>query len=229
MKYFTQHEVDQMFEMQYRDEVQFKLARYRQLNACAQKGGILFTGSSLMEQFPLEELCRKEGLNLPIYNRGISGFTTDDFLREIDTQLLDLKPSKVFMNIGSNDIRDDPAIPEGWLAHLTSNYHQILTQLRQQLPECAVYLMAYYPVNPDAACARTSRCAETLRVRTNQAIACANHQIELLAKSFGATFINVNSGLFDSQGRLKEEFTVDGIHLWPTAYGIVLNNLRPNL
>lgn len=34
-----------------------KVKNYRILNACAKRGGILFTGSSLMEQFPVCELA----------------------------------------------------------------------------------------------------------------------------------------------------------------------------
>ena len=39
-----------------------------------------------------------------IYNRGVSGLNTDEFLENIDTLLLDLEPSKIFINIGTNDI-----------------------------------------------------------------------------------------------------------------------------
>lgn len=47
-----------------------------------------------------------DGLDKVIYNRGIGGTTTDDFLAEIDTVLFDLRPSKIFINIGSNDFAE---------------------------------------------------------------------------------------------------------------------------
>ncbi len=229
MKTYTQQEVDQMFEERYHGEQQFKIEKYRQLNRFVPSGKVLFTGSSLMEMFPVDELCRSAGIDAPVYNRGVGGFTTDDFLREIDTQLLDLKPGKVFINIGTNDIRNDPAIPEGWLAHLTANYREILRRLRESLPDCDLYLMAYYPVNPDAKAAQQGWSVEALKVRTNEAIDRANQAVAQLAEEFGGTFINVNQGLTDEQGRLKEEFTLDGIHMCPAAYAVVLENLRPYL
>ena len=79
---------------------------YDDLNKIAQKGQILFTGSSLMEQFPVNEIAMSMGITKTIYNRGIGGTTTDDFLAHIGTVLLDLEPSKVFINIGTNDIHE---------------------------------------------------------------------------------------------------------------------------
>ena len=221
--------IEEIFQQRKQYERQLKIKRYRELNAHARKGQTLFTGSSLMEQFPVDELCRSFQIDTCVYNRGVGGFTTDDFLREIDTQLLDLEPSKIFINIGTNDIKNDPAIPEGWMAHLITNYTEILRRLRERLPDSTLYLMAYYPVNPDAAVAREGWSAQALKVRTNEAIAQANREVEKLAQAFSGTFINANKGLTDEQGRLKEAFTIDGIHMYPDAYAVVLENLRPYL
>lgn len=40
-----------------------------------------------MEQFPIAEIARNHGVEKMIYNRGIGGYTTDDFLTNIDTVL----------------------------------------------------------------------------------------------------------------------------------------------
>lgn len=58
-----------------------KAKNYQILNEHVKKGQILFTGSSLMEQFPIAEIARNHGVEKMIYNRGIGGYTTDDFLR----------------------------------------------------------------------------------------------------------------------------------------------------
>ena len=87
-----------------REEQALKVKNYKTLNRLVREGGILFTGSSLMEQFPVTEMAVSVGVKLPVYNRGIGGTTTDDFLREIDTVMLDLAPSVIFINIGTNDM-----------------------------------------------------------------------------------------------------------------------------
>ena len=82
---------------------EIKLKNYQYLNEVAIKGETLFTGSSLMELFPICEIARSRGVDDIIYNRGISGLNTDEFLQHIHPLLLDLQPSKVFINIGTND------------------------------------------------------------------------------------------------------------------------------
>lgn len=129
------------------EEWKTKKERQRCLNPLAKKGQILFTGSSLMEQFPVEELRMSMDVKQIIYNRGIGGFTTDQFLDNIGPMLLDLSPSKVFINIGTNDINEKLAEDGDWLGRLIGNYEKILARIKEELPDCRVYVMAYYPVN----------------------------------------------------------------------------------
>ena len=215
-----------IFAQRQKNEQNKKLTIFRQLNPYAKKGAVLFTGSSLMEQFPVAELCRSMEIDAVVYNRGIGGYTTDDFLNAMGPMLLDLQPGKVFINIGTNDIKDDPAIPEGWQTHLRTNYDAILGQLKAALPACDVYVMAYYPVNADADCAKNGFMYAALQVRTNEAVKEANAIAAELAEKYGYHYIDANAGLTDKEGRLKEEYTVDGVHMFPEAYAVVLKNLR---
>ncbi len=199
-----------------------KVKSFKALNQCAQKGQILFTGSSLMEQFPVSELSLSHGLGKVVYNRGIGGTTTEDFLREIDTVLLDLEPSVVFINIGTNDMRvwDDG---RDWLKSLLDNYEKILKICKERLPETKVYLMAYYPVNARVADEWTRQ--SMLRVRTNENVALANEKVSELAAKYGYEYIDVNQGLTDEDGNLKAEYTIEGVHMYASAYEVVFRNL----
>ncbi|WP_310601834.1 GDSL-type esterase/lipase family protein [Anaerosporobacter sp.] len=205
-----------------------KVNSYHQLNKNVQKGQILFTGSSLMEQFPVRELCLSQNINKIIYNRGIGGFTTDDFLSVIDTVLFDLSPSKVFINIGTNDIRYKEDSTE-WLPHLTDNLHLLFKQCKEKLPTTQFYLMAYYPVNAIFAQKYRKDMADVFKIRNNQNITLANKHLQQIADLFDYTYIDCNQGLTDEAGNLKEEYTVDGMHMYPHAYSIVLNNMKPYL
>ena len=200
---------------------------YDDLNKIAQKGQILFTGSSLMEQFPVNEIAMSMGITKTIYNRGIGGTTTDDFLAHIGTVLLDLEPSKVFINIGTNDIhqREDG---EPWQAHLLKNYRRILEILKEKLPQTEVYMMAYYPINADLPDTPEWTKA-AFRTRSNEALNDINGKLSALAQEMGCRFIDCNDGIKDEQGRQKAEYSKEGMHMYPAAYIQVFKALRQYL
>lgn len=205
-----------------------KLDRYRILNETARKGQILFTGSSLMEQFPIHELLMDEEMDCLIYNRGIGGFTTEDMLENMQEQIYGTEPSKIFINIGTNDMGK----PDYTLEKLMDNYKKILEQIKEHLPETEIYMMAYYPVNevdkktvlPDEEWAN-----HMFDNRNNFNIRLANQAVKQLAEKMGCRYIDVNEGLYDETGRLKKEFTLEGVHMYANGYRVVLSNLKKYL
>ena len=205
---------------------QFLFDRYKDLNRYVKEGQILFTGSSLMEHFPIEELRGSLDIGPVIYNRGIGGFTTDDFLECIDTVLLAPKASRIFRNIGTNDISERFNADGQWLEHLITNYELILNKLRESQPSCEVYLMAYYPANQKVIASDPGSLA-AFGFRTPERLREACRAVEMLSEKYHCHYINVNEGLTDARGDLKEEFTIDGVHMTPTAYVRILRNLMP--
>jgi lysophospholipase L1-like esterase len=202
-----------------------KKTRYRMLNKYAVKGQIVFTGSSLMESFPIDELQHSLKLDKIIYNRGLAGATTAELLDAMNECVFDLEPTKIFINIGSNDI--GAAVAGGYqLEKLLENYNEIMNRIHSRLPECRVYVMAYYPVNAkDEFGLDKYQKKEIFASRTNEKIQEANKAIELLAYEHNFNYIDVNRGLTDEEGDLKKEFTMEGLHLWPNAYAVILENL----
>ena len=69
--------LEQMIQEHMKQEHRTKARNFDILNKAAKKGQILFTGSSLMEQFPVVEMTMDMGLDYLVYNRGIGGTTTD--------------------------------------------------------------------------------------------------------------------------------------------------------
>ncbi len=211
-------------ELMHREQ-QDKLERYRILNQNVKKGEILFTGSSLMEQFPVNELLMTNGMDQVIYNRGIGGFTTTDMLEYMEEMVFGTEPSRIFINIGTNDIGS----PEYQLEALLERYEEIIVRIQERLPEAEINMMAYYPVNetdkiPEGEWGKTA-----FVTRTNENLNIANAAIENLAAKKGCRFINVNEGLADERGKLKKEYTIEGIHMYANGYQVVLQNLKKYL
>ncbi len=202
-----------------------RLERYRILNEKVKKGEILFTGSSLMEQFPIDELRMTEEMDAVIYNRGIGGFTTEDMLQCMEEMVFGTEPGKIFINIGTNDI----SRPEYRLEKFMENYGKIIGMIQERLPGAEIYMMAYYPVNevdkvPDDEWGRGM-----FATRNNENIRTANEAVKGLAEKMGCRYIDVNQGLTDENGRLKKAYTVEGIHMYANGYRVVLENLRKYL
>ena len=214
--------VFEFFEQNMRREQDEKLDRFRILNQEARKGEILFTGSSLMEQFPIHELMMNDGMDLVIYNRGIGGFTTRDMMEHMEEMVFGTEPSRIFINIGTNDMN----APDFSQDRLLENYKAILRQIQERLPAAEINVMAYYPVNevdkvPDGPWGKT-----LFVNRTNRTIDRLNQALEKLAEKLGCRFINVNKGLTDENGRLKKEYTIEGVHMYANGYRVVLDNLK---
>ena len=188
-------------------------------NQSAVKGQIVFTGSSLMEMFPIEEWVKELGQDAPIvYNRGVGGYRTTDLLPILDACVFELEPRKVFINIGTNDL-SDPDIP---IEKVMEQYDRIIAQIEEKLPGVMIYMMAYYPINYEAAAEEMKPC---LLIRTNEKIRAANEQVEKLAAKHGQKYINVNAPLMDEQGRLKAEYTIEGMHIKPEGYRAIFDDV----
>ena len=214
---------EQWAEMAQRQDRE-KLESYRQLNRLAKKGQAVFTGSSLMEQFPLNEMLQGEALPYRVYNRGMSGFVAPQLLQVLDVCVVELAPAHVFLNIGTNDMSRPDYRQEALLAC----YRRILEEILSHVPGVKLHLLAYYPVNPDLE-GQEGWAAEALRHRTNQVLREANRGVEALAREMGAEYLDLNAPLLDGQGRLRAQYTKEGIHLYPAGYQAVLGELLPVL
>lgn len=200
------------------NDKEMKVEKFREANKSVKAGQIVFAGSSLMEMFPINKLLDEHGGETIIYNRGIGGFVSHELLEVLDVCVLDLKPSAVFINIGTNDL-SDASIP---VSRLMENYDKIISRIEAAVPGVKIYLMAYYPVNYEAAAEDMKEC---LKVRSNEKINAANAEIKKLAKKHGQRYIDINANLKDEFGRLKAEYTIEGLHINKDGYRAIYDDI----
>lgn len=198
----------------------FELRReyYKTLNVNAEKGAIVMAGSSLCELFPINEMLMSRGIDIKVYNRGISGDTVSGYAGRADVCIYELSPRKLFINIGTNDLNGkDPDI-----GALVLRYEAFLREIMLKLPETKIYVLSYYPMNEKKHYSMPEHSD-----RTNRSINAANDAVRAMSDRLGLTWIDVNGGLRDENGELREEFTYDGMHMFPSGYGSVLDTLLP--
>lgn len=162
---------------------------------------IVFLGNSITERGEWNELLPGK----KIANRGIGGDNTFGVLARIDN-VIKLQPKKLFILIGINDL--GRGLPVEVIAN---NYKIMLDQLKAALPKTKIYLQSVLPLNEGILKYDYLKGKE-------QSIKALNEQIQQLAKEKGLTYINLHEVFADQDGRLKNEWTPDGIHLQPVAY-----------
>ena len=102
-------------------------------------------------------------------------------------------------------------------------YEKILDQVLTEIPDCRITLMAYYPVNYEAA---IEEMKPVLEIRSNEKIMLANQAVREMARRKGLRFIDVNDPLKDELGRLKAEYTIEGMHITEDGYRAIYPLVR---
>lgn len=202
-----------------------KVRNFHFLNEAAKKGEIVFTGSSLCEQFPISEMLQSIEPRIRVYNRGIGGDVTEGLLTRMEESVFELEPRKVFINIGTNDI----SRPGYTREKLYSNYKKILMLIKERLPETKIYIMSYYPVNREVPWIDAELLRNMFGARTNEELIAVNSGLEEMAKELDCTYIDVFSCLLDEKGNQRVEYTIDGMHMFANGYKVVLDRLLPYL
>ncbi|SHI77797.1 GDSL-type esterase/lipase family protein [Propionispora hippei] len=163
---------------------------------------IVFLGDSMTDEGNWSRLFPQ----YPVLNRGIGGDSTLGVLHRLQ-QVTDLKPAKVFLMIGTNDLCYNRSIPD-----IMENYQRIIDQVKQKSPETKIYVESVLPFNDELFPARNKR--------TNSNIKQLNRQIEQLAKNTGCRYLNLVPAFSDSNGRLPAVYTTDGLHLNELGYQV---------
>lgn len=207
---------------------QRKVRSFADLNKFAKKGEIVFTGSSLCEQFPVNEMLTSLGSSAVVYNRGKGGDIISGLKKRMNESIFELEPRKLFINIGTNDISAEGYVRE----ELFKGYKEILNEVREKLPECKIYILSYYPVNRNLSWftdADRENVKNGFRARTNEELIIVNKGLEEMAKEMGLEYVNVFDCLLAEDGNMKEEYCKDGMHIYPNGYLEVLKVLMPYL
>jgi len=167
------------------------------------EGAIVFLGNSITDGCEWHELFPEH----KVLNRGISGDVTEGVLYRLQS-IINLKPSKVFLMIGTNDLaRNVP--PQA----VFDNIVVIVEQIRQKSPETEIFVQSILPVNATLGMFKghTSKTSE---------IKWVNSKIkEWSASQQGVTYIDLFIHFKnENDDFLNLNFTNDGLHLTGSGY-----------
>ena len=169
---------------------------------------VVFLGDSMTDEGDWKKLFP----DVNLVNRGIGGDTTLGVLNRID-QVLALAPSKIFLMIGTNDLCYKRSV-----ADTLKNYDQILNILHKNLPQTKIYVESVLPFNDQIFPSRY--------LRTNENIEELNRGIKKLAEKYEYPYLDLVPFFMDENGRLPENYTVDGLHLNENGYTIWKSRIK---
>lgn len=181
------------------------------------KGQIIFVGDSITDLYPLDDYYGD--LPLATYNRGIGGDTTQGVLDRLQVSIFDLKPTKVVLMIGTNDV-DGGKSKE----YILDNYKKIIEEIIKELPEVELYCMSIIPQN------EVLESYSTLDTKANNVkIQEINAQIKVLAEERDAVYVDLYPHLLGAEGNLDKSYSDDGLHLNAGGFVVWTNLLKPYL
>ena len=158
---------------------------------------IIFLGDSITEGGEWSELFA----NLNVKNRGINGDGIQGVMNRIE-EVVSSKPKKIFLMIGLNSLIDHRPPKIGAM------HRELVQTILKKSPATTLYLQSILPINE-------------LKRKTmveNKDVIAINNSIQKTATEFGLEYIDLHSIFKDQNGRLKGDFTSDGIHLNGAAY-----------
>lgn len=166
-------------------------------------GGIVFIGDSITHIGKWELLFP----SLPIRNFGIAGERSVHLLGRT-APVVTLKPSKIFILIGTNDLGVGIDIEE-----IASNIAALVDRFRSELPDCRIHLQSVMP--------RQRRFATKVKE--------LNARLRAIADQRQVRYIDLCPALDDGTGQLKAAYTTDQLHLNGAGYVAWCEQLKPFL
>ncbi|MCM1364385.1 MAG: GDSL-type esterase/lipase family protein [Faecalibacterium sp.] len=183
-------------------------------NFCREGQTVLF-GDSITEIFNVTDFFADytAETGLAVYNRGISGDTSDRLFERLHPNVIDIKPKNVVILIGTNDL----GLKSG-LDFTAENVEKIIDELQKFCPETKVILQAIYPVNR-----KINRMS--VGVRNNDDIKAVNAKLKALAERKGIIYVDFTDVLSDENGCFSSAYSYDGLHPNARGYGAVVGRL----
>lgn len=171
---------------------------------------IIFIGNSLTDGAEWNEL-----LNNPhVKNRGIVGDIVQGLYERMEP-IYKGKPKKIFIMSGVNDLSH--AVGPDSVAR---SMEKLIVEIKRHCPKTKIYLQSLLPFNNDV------RMWKYLKDREHE-VPETNALLEQVAKRQGVTWINLYPLFVDDNGKLKAEYTNDGLHLLGAAYLIWRDAVKP--
>jgi lysophospholipase L1-like esterase len=180
---------------------------FKNYNRYSKPNGIVFVGDSITQDFNVYEYFPDQN----VYNRGIGGDTSKGVLRRLDVSVFELKPSQVFLQIGTNDLE---LLNDG-VEGVFNRTKEIIQKIKSFDEKIKINLVSVYPVNKAID-------PKTVGKRSNEDIKALNQKLKTID---GVMYIDLYSKLVKDDA-LNPAYTLEGLHLNQQGYEVLIKTFK---
>lgn len=171
----------------------------------AQQNQTVFIGDSIIEIYNTELF---DGvLDTKVYNRGISGDTSDKLLERLQDNALNIAPQNLVTLVGTNDLSRKISLDT-----ICDNISQVVDKSIESGVENIV-VCSLLPVNK-------SINGKMVGIRNNKDIQLLNSMLKDMCRQKQVVYVDLFTLLEDEGGNFDKQYTYDGLH--PNAQGYVV-------
>lgn len=167
---------------------------------------IVFLGDSLTYNYKTDEFFEE----YKTFNSGISGNKTTDILNDLENRVYKYNPTKLFLLIGINDLKNGTNKDE-----VINNIEIIIKQIKENNKDTTIYVESIYPISNEE---DMKNIKKIVPKTDNNEIKETNKKLNELCKKYNITYIDVYDKLLNDKGSLKKDYTTDGLHLNDLGY-----------
>jgi lysophospholipase L1-like esterase len=135
---------------------------------------------------------------------GVSGDTTINVINRLD-KVTDIKPDKLFIMIGINDLFTGGFSADKSIDGMMKNYKIIIDTVQKESPDTTIYVQSLLPIR-------------TIMLKvSNKDIENANSKIKELASEYELQYIDLYQYFYNGKW-MAPKYTTDGVHLTYAGY-----------
>jgi hypothetical protein len=140
-----------------------------------------------------------------------------DDARTMFDELSETTKGNIYLLFGINEIRNTEQYFDGWA---DEQYQSLLTMMRENNPNVNIYVMSTY---------HPREISGLPEPELTQHLEWVNSRLLALADRNNVYFLNLDDGMTDEEGLIREEYVGDGLHFGPTGTHALEDYIRTHV
>jgi len=173
-------------------------------------GDSITEGFDVVKFFPGRRMVNR-GIGADVIGNDMPKDDPCGVLQRLDNSIFDCAPTDVFLLIGINDLNSGRNVEQ-----MEKGYRELLQRIREKRPDLRLHVQSVLP----------TRGAHD---KQNEPVRLFNAKLKVLAEELKCSFIDLHVLMIDAEGKLKAEFTNDGLHLNDEAYAVWKQTIETTL